>query len=80
MCQASAFCACGATWASAAGAARTLAELAQAGLRIEFLHEHAATFFQRYPMLERSRNGEYRFPAGHPRIPLMYSIRAIKSA
>jgi 2-polyprenyl-3-methyl-5-hydroxy-6-metoxy-1,4-benzoquinol methylase len=54
--------------------------LAQAGLRIEFLHEHATTLFQRYPMLERLRNGEYRFPAGHPRIPLMYSIRAIKAA
>jgi SAM-dependent methyltransferase len=53
--------------------------LAQAGLRIEFLHEHATTLFRRYPMLEHSGNGEYRFPAGHPRIPLMYSIRATKT-
>jgi SAM-dependent methyltransferase len=54
--------------------------LAQAGLRIEFLHEHATTLFQRYPMLERSGTGEYRFPPGQPRIPLMYSIRAAKTA
>ncbi|MEU5613259.1 class I SAM-dependent methyltransferase [Streptomyces sparsogenes] len=54
--------------------------LAQAGLRIEFLHEHATMLFQRYPVLEPCGNGEYRFPAGHPRIPLMYSIRATKAA
>ena len=53
--------------------------LAQAGFRIEFLHEHATTLFQRYPMLERTETGEYRFPAGHPRVPLMYSIRAAKA-
>jgi 2-polyprenyl-3-methyl-5-hydroxy-6-metoxy-1,4-benzoquinol methylase len=54
--------------------------VAQAGLRIEFLHEHATTLFQRYPMLERFGAGEYRFPAGRPRIPLMYSLRAAKTA
>jgi SAM-dependent methyltransferase len=53
--------------------------LAQAGFRIEFLHEHATTLFQRYPMLERTGTGDYRFPAGHPRVPLMYSIRAAKA-
>lgn len=54
--------------------------LARAGLRIEFLHEHATTLFQRYPVLERAETGEYRFPDGHPRVPLMYSIRAAKTA
>ncbi|MEV8566044.1 class I SAM-dependent methyltransferase [Streptomyces sp. NPDC051322] len=54
--------------------------LAQAGLRIEFLHEHATTLFRRYPMLEHSGTGEYGFPPGQPRIPLMYSIRAVKTA
>ncbi len=50
--------------------------LAGAGLRIEFLHEHDLTLFHRYPVLEESGRGEFRFPAGHPRVPLMYSIRA----
>ena len=53
--------------------------LARAGLRIEFLHEHATTVFQRYPVLERTGTGDYRFPAGHPRVPLVYSIRAVKT-
>ena len=38
--------------------------------------EHDVTLFPRFPVLERS-GGEYRLPAGHPRIPLMYSLRAI---
>jgi SAM-dependent methyltransferase len=50
--------------------------LADAGLRIEFLHEHDATMFQRYPGLRRDAAGLYRFPPDHPRIPLMYSLRA----
>ncbi len=52
--------------------------LAAAGLRIEFLHEHPVTMFRRYEVLERSAGGDYRFPPGQPRIPLMYSIRATK--
>lgn len=54
--------------------------LAQAGLRIDFLHEHPTTLFRRYEVLEHAGDGGYRFPAGHPRIPLMYSIRAVKAA
>ena len=53
--------------------------LARAGLRIDLLHEHATTLFQRYPVLERTGTGDYQFPAGHPRVPLMYSIRAMKA-
>ncbi|MBF8187416.1 class I SAM-dependent methyltransferase [Nonomuraea sp. K274] len=46
-----------------------------AGLRVEFLHEHDHTLFQRYPTLVADE-GEYRFPEGSPKIPLMYSLRA----
>ncbi len=54
--------------------------LAQAGLRIEFLHEHPFTLFPQCSVLERSADtGEYRFPVGRPQIPLMYSLRATKS-
>lgn len=49
--------------------------LARAGLRLDFLHEHDVTLFPRFAVLESS-GGEYHLPAGHPRIPLMYSLRA----
>ncbi|MFJ2707924.1 class I SAM-dependent methyltransferase [Streptomyces sp. NPDC087428] len=52
--------------------------LAAAGLRIEFLHEHDASLFARFPALERQADGCYRFPAERPRIPLMYSIKATR--
>lgn len=52
--------------------------LIEAGLRLEFLHEHADTLFARWPLLERAPEhpGVYRLPAGMPSLPLMYSLRA----
>ena len=50
--------------------------LADAGLRVELLHEHHHTLWQRWSFLERADDGTYRLPAGTPRIPLMYSLRA----
>ncbi|MFC9394170.1 class I SAM-dependent methyltransferase [Streptomyces sp. NPDC057027] len=54
--------------------------LAKAGLRIEFLHEHDASLFPRYGALQRHEDGYYRFPAGRPRVPLMYSVKASRPA
>ncbi|MDX3429471.1 MULTISPECIES: class I SAM-dependent methyltransferase [unclassified Streptomyces] len=54
--------------------------LAAAGLRIEFLHEHDASLFARYPALVRHADGSYRFPADRPRIPMMYSVKASRQA
>ncbi|WP_329169345.1 class I SAM-dependent methyltransferase [Streptomyces sp. NBC_01685] len=54
--------------------------LAAAGLRIEFLHEHDASLFARYPALVRHADGSYRFPADSPRIPMMYSVKASRPA
>ncbi|MDC0767477.1 class I SAM-dependent methyltransferase [Streptomyces sp. HD] len=51
--------------------------LAAAGLRIEFLHEHDVSLFRRFENFEK-QGDHYRFPAGRPRIPLMYSLRARK--
>ncbi|MGW2489340.1 class I SAM-dependent methyltransferase [Streptomyces sp. NPDC001606] len=51
--------------------------LAAAGLRIEFLHEHPVSVFQRFENFE-VRDGFHRFPADRPEIPLMYSLRAAK--
>lgn len=50
--------------------------IARAGLRVEFLHEHPTELSPRFPVLERDASGAYTFPPGHPRIPLMYSLRA----
>ncbi|POX44429.1 SAM-dependent methyltransferase [Streptomyces sp. Ru71] len=49
--------------------------IAATGLRIEFLHEHDVSVFQRFENFE-TEGGYHRFPKGHPRVPLMYSLRA----
>ncbi|SEG38751.1 Methyltransferase domain-containing protein [Nonomuraea solani] len=49
--------------------------VAAAGLRVEFLREHGQTYFPRFASLVES-GGEYRFPEGRPRFPLIYSLRA----
>ena len=53
--------------------------LAEAGLRIDFLHEHDFDAFQRFESLER-HGGEYRFPSGRPRVPMMFSLHATRPA
>ncbi|MGW2644030.1 class I SAM-dependent methyltransferase [Streptomyces sp. NPDC001393] len=52
--------------------------LAATGLRIEFLHEHDVSLFPAFENFE-IRDGYHRFPADHPRIPLIYSLKATKS-
>ncbi|ONK15431.1 class I SAM-dependent methyltransferase [Streptomyces sp. MP131-18] len=54
--------------------------LAGAGLRIDFLHEHDHTMWPRFPALQRAGAREYRYPAGEPRVPLMFSVRATRPA
>jgi 2-polyprenyl-3-methyl-5-hydroxy-6-metoxy-1,4-benzoquinol methylase len=46
-----------------------------AGLELELLHEHDYTLFPRWPFLEQ-HGAVYNQPAGRPRLPLMYSLRA----
>lgn len=55
-----------------------LSSLIAAGLRLEFLHEFDFTMFPRFAELEQHAGG-YRFPAGQPRLPLLYSLRATKA-
>jgi SAM-dependent methyltransferase len=52
--------------------------VASAGLRLESLHEHDYTLFARFTDLEEA-DGKYRLPAGRPRLPLIYSLRASKA-
>jgi SAM-dependent methyltransferase len=58
----------------------TLADIvtavAGAGLRVEWLHEHEHTLFERWPFLERHEDRTYRLPAGTPSLPLMFSLLA----
>jgi SAM-dependent methyltransferase len=59
------------------GLGEVVTALTTAGLRIDFLHEHDYTLWQRFSVLER-QGTTYRLPDGHPRVPLMYSLRATK--
>jgi SAM-dependent methyltransferase len=59
------------------GLGDVVSALAAEGLRVEFLHEHDYTLFQRFAALERV-GAVYRQPAGRPRVPLMYSLRAAR--
>jgi len=52
--------------------------LGTAGLRVEFLREHDWSWYQILPVLVRHEDGRWRFPDGQPRIPLVYSLRAVK--
>ena len=51
----------------------------EAGLVLEFLHEHDYTLFPRWPFLEKSGFDTYRLPESMPSLPLMYSLRARKA-
>lgn len=61
------------------GIGDVVSALIAAGLRLEFLHEHDHSLFARFPILDHD-DGRYRFPAGQPRVPLIYSLRATKPA
>ena len=57
--------------------ARWAQVVADAGLRIDFLNEHDFDVFQRFESLEL-RDSQYRYPAGHPGVPMMFSLRATR--
>lgn len=48
-----------------------------AGFDLEFLHERDFTLYEALPFLVRTERG-YELPAGMPRVPLMYSLRATR--
>ena len=54
--------------------------LADAGLRIEFLHEHASAAWAALRGMTRGDDGLYRLPPEQPSMPLMFSVRATKPA
>ena len=64
-------------WSHGIGA--VVSALAQAGLRIEWLHEHPFTFAVGWPFLVRD-GGVFRLPDDVPSLPLMYSLLATAPA
>jgi SAM-dependent methyltransferase len=52
--------------------------LIQAGLEIEFLHEHDFSCFQQWPAMRETAPDVWRLPEDWPRIPLSFSIKAHK--
>ncbi|BCB75537.1 class I SAM-dependent methyltransferase [Phytohabitans flavus] len=60
--------------------AEVVSVLGGAGLRVEFVHEHDWIWFPIFPVLVRQDDGRWRFPDGHPTLPLQYSLRARKDS
>lgn len=58
------------------GLGTILTALTGAGLAIEWLHEHDRLAWRRFPCLEEGPDRMYRLPAGRPRLPLAFSLKA----
>jgi hypothetical protein len=67
-----------ATWEWTHPVGEVVTAIVDAGLRLEFLHEHPITLWQRFPFLERRGDGTYHLPAELPSLPMLYSLRARK--
>lgn len=64
------------SWAHPLG--EVVTALAEAGLRIEFLHEFPFTIEQFFPFMAPAGDGLYRLTKHDGAIPLLYSIKATK--
>lgn len=53
--------------------------LVAAGMRLEFLHEYDKTVFKHFANYERGGDGWWGPPQGAPRVPLVYSLRAVRA-
>ncbi|MDG4784620.1 class I SAM-dependent methyltransferase [Micromonospora sp. WMMD1102] len=58
------------------GLGELVAALVGAGLRVTALRETDQVPWPRWPRMTRTPRGWWRLPAGEPRIPLMYGLRA----
>ncbi|MBI4311315.1 MAG: class I SAM-dependent methyltransferase [Chloroflexi bacterium] len=52
--------------------------VANAGLRLEFLHEFPYTVYQQFPFMEQGSDGFWRLKGYENSIPLLFSIKATK--
>ncbi len=60
------------------GLGDVVSALADAGFRIEFLHEFPHCAFQAHSFLERCEDGLWRWPTNRSGLPMMFSIRAVR--
>lgn len=56
-----------------------ISAVADAGLRVDLVREREGIWWQRWPFMERREDGLWHLPAGMPRIPLRYSLRATRA-
>lgn len=54
--------------------------LLEAGLRLEFLHEHPRLAWQLVPSMLEDEDRMWRLPDGHPNLPLALSLKAVKDS
>lgn len=54
--------------------------LIDAGMRIDWLHEHDSLAWPLFPMMWKSPGGNYRLPPEIPQLPLAFSLRASTQA
>jgi SAM-dependent methyltransferase len=64
------------TWRHSLGDVVTA--LAQTGLRIAALREYPYTFWRQFPALRQDSDGWWRWPDAAPRVPLLYSLLAVR--
>jgi SAM-dependent methyltransferase len=62
------------------GLGDVVTSLLDAGLVLEFLHEHDRTVYPQLPFLEEDGEGWWRLPEGLPTLPFVFSLRARKPA
>lgn len=53
--------------------------LIRAGMEIRELRESDASYTQRFPLMERGDDRRWRKPPNRPNLPMMYTLRAVKS-
>ncbi len=61
------------------GVGEVVTALIEAGLTIQSLHEHRTCLWQALPFMVEDEAGWWRLPEAPERLPLMYSIRALKA-
>ncbi|MDA1256775.1 MAG: class I SAM-dependent methyltransferase [Chloroflexi bacterium] len=62
------------------GLGEIVTALIDEGLRIEFLHEHRVCGWRAFPWMVKGEDGMWRVPNHPERLPLMWSLRAVKEA
>jgi SAM-dependent methyltransferase len=62
------------------GLGEIVTAVVEAGLTLEYLHEHERTVYQQLPFLEQDEDGWWRLPASMPSLPFVFSLKATKTA